>query len=270
MSENLLQKLKSGKNVYGTCIASTSPVWSKAVAGLALDFVFIDTEHIPIDRNELTFMCQVYNALGLNPIVRIPSPDPYLACMVRDAGAVGVLAPYIETVAQIREIVGATKYRPLKGERLRRILSGEEPPEPELQAYLNNFNAGSMCLVNIESVAAIENLDLLLSVPGLDAVIIGPHDLSVSLGLPEQYEHPEYQKTVTEIIRKSRAKGIHAGIHFPSDPNRQIRYMKEGANIVLHSTDVVLFSQKLREDIARIKDAAGELSISAEGEDLVI
>ncbi|NLB91847.1 MAG: aldolase, partial [Bacteroidales bacterium] len=150
------------------------------------------------------------------------------------------------------------------------ILSGEEPPEPELQAYLNNFNAGSMCLVNIESVAAIENLDLLLSVPGLDAVIIGPHDLSVSLGLPEQYEHPEYQKTVTEIIRKSRAKGIHAGIHFPSDPNRQIRYMKEGANIVLHSTDVVLFSQKLREDMARIKDAAGELSVSAEGEDLVI
>ena len=270
MSENLLQKLKNGKNVYGTCIASTSPVWSKAVAGLGLDFVFIDTEHIPIDRNELTFMCQVYSALGLNPIVRIPSPDPYLACMVRDSGAVGVLAPYVETVGQIREMVGATKYRPLKGERLRQILSGEKPPEPEFQAYLDNFNAGSMCLVNIESVAAIENLDLLLAVPGLDAVIIGPHDLSVSLGLPEQYEHPEYQKTVAEIIRKSRAKGIHAGIHFPSEPARLIMYMKEGANIVLHSTDVVLFSQKLREDMAQIKEAAGDISVSQKGEDLVI
>ncbi len=270
MSENLLQKLKNGKNVYGTCIASTSPIWSKAVAGLGLDFVFIDTEHIPIDRNELTFMCQVYHALGLNPVVRIPSPDPYLACMVRDAGAVGVLAPYVETVAQIREMVGATKYRPLKGERLARILSGENPPEPELQAYLENYNAGSMCLVNIESVAAIENLELLLAVPGLDAVIIGPHDLSVSLGLPEQYEHPEYQKTVAEIIRKCRAKGIHAGIHFPADPNRQIMYMKEGANIILHSTDVVLFSQKLKEDMAVIKAAAGDSPEISSGQELVI
>ncbi|HOI50548.1 MAG TPA: aldolase/citrate lyase family protein, partial [Prolixibacteraceae bacterium] len=122
MAETLLQKLKNGSNVYGTCIVSTSPIWSKAVAGAGLDFVFIDTEHIPVDRNEMTFLCQTYKALGLDPIVRIPSPDPYLACMAKDAGAVGVLAPYVETVAQIREMVGATKYRPLKGERLRQLL----------------------------------------------------------------------------------------------------------------------------------------------------
>ncbi len=270
MAETLLQKLKNGSNVYGTCIVSTSPIWSKAVAGAGLDFVFIDTEHIPVDRNEMTFLCQTYKALGLDPIVRIPSPDPYLACMAKDAGAVGVLAPYVETVAQIREMVGATKYRPLKGERLRQLLSGERPPEPELLAYLENYNAGSLCLVNIESVAAVRDLDLLLAVPGLDAVIIGPHDLSVSMGLPEQYEHPEYQKTVGDIIRRTRAHGVAAGIHFPADPARQIRYMKEGVNMVLHSSDLFLFSQKLAEDMTRIKTAAGDLSQLSFENDLVV
>ncbi len=155
-------------------------------------------------------MCQVYNALGLNPIVRIPSPDPlpclYGLCETRVLWC-GVLAPYIETVAQIREIVGATGTVRSKVSGPS-VFSGEEPPEPELQAYLNNFNAGSMCSVNIESVAAIENLDLLPLCSRTDAVIIvNLHDLSVSLGLPEQYEHPEYQKTVGRNHQKIPGKG---------------------------------------------------------------
>jgi len=270
MAENLFQKLKNGKNVYGTCIVSTSPIWSKVVAGSGLDFVFIDTEHIPIDRNELTFMCQTYKALGIDPIVRIPSPDPYLACMVKDAGAVGVIAPYIESVEQIKELVGATKYRPLKGERLHRVLSGKEQLEPELQNYLNNYNSGSLCIVNIESMAAVRDLDLLLSVPGLDAVIIGPHDLSINMGLPEQYEHPEYEKVVRDIIHRTRAKGLAAGIHFPGNPDRQIKWMKEGANIAMHSSDMFLFSQKLAEDMTKIKAATGDYLQKTEVSDLAI
>ncbi len=270
MSGKLLQKLQSGKNVYGTCIVSTSPIWSKSVVGAGLDYVFIDTEHIPIDRTEMTFMCQTYNALGIDTILRIPSPDPYLACMARDAGAVGVMAPYIETVSQIQDMIGATKLRPLKGEKLYQALSGEKNLEPELMAYLENYNKGSMCLINIESVAAVRDLDLLLDVSGLDAVIIGPHDLSVNMGLPEQYEHPKFQKTVSEIISKARAKGVSAGIHFPAVPERQIKYMKDGANIIMHSNDMFLFSQKLAEDMEKIKSAAGDLTKETGEIDLVI
>ena len=270
MTENLLQKIKNGKNVYGTCIVSTSPIWSKALKNSQLDFVFIDTEHIPIDRTELTFMCQTYSALGLTPIVRIPSPDPFQACMAKDAGAVGVIFPYVENSEQIRQLVGATKYRPLKGERLQNVLQGKEKLDPELIEYLENYNPGSMCIVNIESMAALENLDDLLDVPGLDAVIIGPHDLSVNMGFPEQYEHPEYEKVVLEIIQKARGKGIAAGIHFPENPDRQIKWMKEGVNIILHSSDLFLFSQKLNEDISKIKTAAGEDLKESTDSDLAI
>lgn len=270
MVKNLLEKLKNGENIYGTCILSTSPIWSKVVNGLGLDYVFLDTEHVPMDRTELTFLCQVYSAQGISPIVRIPSPDAYTACMVKDAGAIGVLAPYIESVEQIKQMVGATKYRPLKGERLQNVLNGKEILNPELKVYLENFNKGSLCLVNIESIAAVDNLDALLDVSGLDGIVIGPHDLSINIGLPEQYEHPDFEKVVKEIITKARSKNIAAGIHFPDKPERQIKWMKEGVNIVMHSSDKRLFSQKLMEDLSQIKNAAGDSLIQKDGDDFVI
>lgn len=270
MALDLKQKLNSGQNIYGTCILSTSPIWSKVVKGTGLDFVFLDTEHVPLDRTELTFLCQVYSAYGMSPIVRIPSPDPYAACMAKDAGAVGVLAPYMENIGQVKQMVGATKYRPLKGERLENMLNGKEELSPVLKSYLDNFNQDSLCLINIESTIAVQRLDALLSAPGLDGIVIGPHDLSINMGLPEQYDHPDFEKTVKEIIHKARAKGLAAGIHFPAHPEYQIKWVKEGANIVLHSSDMRLFSQKLSEDLSNIKKAVGDSHNLSTGSDLAI
>lgn len=267
---NLKSKLESGENIYGTCIVSTSPAWSKIVAGSGIDFVFIDTEHIPIDRNELTFMCQTYKSLQITPIVRIPEPNPFLACMAKDSGAVGVIAPYVETVKQVRDLVGATKYRPLKGRSLQEILEGKVKPSEKLLSYLNNYNTDSLSIINIESLAAIENLDHLLSVDGLDGIVIGPHDLSINTGYPEQYEHPEFEKWVREIILKTRKKGLAAGIHFPGNPKLQIKWMREGANIILHGSDMFLFGQKLAEDMKEIKTAAGAFTENINAQDLAI
>ncbi|WP_428656559.1 HpcH/HpaI aldolase family protein [Runella sp.] len=265
ITPTLLQKLKNGQNVYGTCITSTAPMWPAAIKRTGVDFVFIDTEHIPLDRAELAKMCQIFKALGITPIVRIPSPDPYLACQVIDGGALGVVAPYLESVAQIQDLVGATKFKPLKGEKMYNYLRGVEEMTPELKQYITNFNAATICIANIESVPAVERLDDLLSVPGLDAVFIGPHDLSVSLGLPEQYDHPEFEATVRTIIHKTRARGLAIGIHFSLEPERQIKWMKEGANIVVHSFDVALFVQRLQHDLSIIKQAAGDLPASDSG-----
>lgn len=256
--ESLNKKLHGNKTIYGTCIVSPSAIWPKAVKGAGLDFVFIDTEHIPLNRAQLTTMCQTYAALNLSPIVRIPSPDPYLACMAKDAGAIGVLAPYIENTEEVKQLVGATKLRPLKGFRLQNVLSGKEVLTPELEAYLSAYNQDSLCLINIESSAALNNIDSLLTVKGLDAVIIGPHDLSINLGLPEQYDHPVFEAAVQNIIKKARNKQIAAGIHFPKHPDQQIKWVKEGANIVLHSSDLFLFAEKLKADLKQIKQASGD------------
>lgn len=256
--DKLKEKLSSGQRVYGTCITANTPIWPDLVSGAQLDFVFIDTEHIPIDRSELAKMCRIYQAKGITPIVRIPKPDPYRASQVIDDGAIGVVAPYLENVAQIKELVGATKYRPLKGEKLDAILSKLDKPDPDLLSYLDQYNHGNLCIANIESVPAVERLDELLSVDGLDAVFIGPHDLSVNMGIPEQYDHPDFIATVRTIIQKAREYTLGVGIHFSLEPQRQIDWIKEGVNIIIHSSDMALFSRQLKADINTIQSAAGD------------
>ena len=103
----------------------------------------------------------------------------------------------------------------------------------------------------------MDNLDELLAVPGLDAVIIGPHDLSCSLGLPEEYYNPNFEKELQKIITKIRASGKGVGVHFSEGPDLQIKWAKAGVNIIMHSSDISLFGQALQQDIREIKTALG-------------
>ena len=266
----LLEKLQSGRNVYGTCITSTGAMWPAAIKKTGVDFVFIDTEHIPLARNEMAALCQQFRSLNITPIVRIPSPDAFLACQAIDAGALGVVAPYLESTDQIVELVGATKYRPLKGELLTKYLKGETEIPANVKEYVEKLNALNICIANIESVPAMEKLDEMLSVKGLDAVFIGPHDLSISLGIPEQYDSPVFEEAVKIIIHKARAHGLAIGIHFSLEPERQIQWMKEGANIVVHSFDVALFSQRLKHDLHFIKEAVGDITADPSNEEALV
>ncbi|MBM4031122.1 MAG: aldolase [Planctomycetes bacterium] len=268
----LVAALHAGKRVYGTCITAPSPRWPGVAKGLGLDFVFIDTEHVAQDRERVAWMCGAYRSLGIAPVVRIPEPDPYQACMVFDAGAEGVIAPYVETASQVRALAGAAKLRPLKGRRLadRLDVGGASLPrgarrprphsaglEPELERYLAERNAGSALIVNIESTPAIAALDDILAVPGLDAVLIGPHDLTCSLGIPEQYRHPRFDEAVRDIVRKARAAGVGAGIHYWFGTEQEISWAQDGLNLLIHSTDSVLFASALRADLATLKQALG-------------
>lgn len=255
---SLKYKLQQGQNIYGTCITAHTPNWPQSVAACGLDFVFIDTEHIPINRAELSYMCRTYRALQLTSIVRVPSPDPYRASQVIDDGAVGVVAPYLEQVDEIRQLVGATKYRPLKGQKLQQYLQAPEQIPASLKQYLRNYNEENLCIANIESMPAIEQLDALLQVDGLDAVFIGPHDLSLSMGIPEQYDHPEFMAVVKTIINKARQHTLGVGIHFSLTPERQAEWVKEGINMIIHSADCTLFQQKLKQDIEHIKNTVGD------------
>ncbi|NCO37979.1 MAG: aldolase [Armatimonadetes bacterium CG_4_10_14_3_um_filter_66_18] len=255
--QQLVEALHSGQHVYGTMIISPAPEWPAAVSQSGVDFVFIDTEHTALDRAQVSWMCRAYSALNIAPVVRIPSPDPFEACKVLDGGAGGVIAPYIETPEQVRALVGAVKYRPLKGKRLTDFLAGTADLEPELKDYLDQRNASSALVVNIESVPAMNALDDILAVPGLDAVLIGPHDLSCSLGLPEQYDHPPFKQAVTDILTRARAAGIGAGMHVTYEYGypHEIAWAKAGANLLVHSGDVMVLRYQMRREIEAIRAA---------------
>ena len=253
---DLIEKLHSGERVFGTLIVSPSPRWPDAVRQCGLDFVFIDTEHIALDRQQVSWMCQTYAALGLPPIVRIPSPDPFAATMALDGGAAGVIAPYIETAAQVQALRGAVKLRPIKGRKLQGLLKGDAP-EPDLAAYVALAAKNKLLVVNIESVPAIEALDEILAVPGLDAVLIGPHDLSCNLGMPEQYAREEFLAACETIFRKTRKAKVGAGIHYWGSAEEQARFLEMGANLLIHSADITLFQKHLRQELDAVKQLAG-------------
>ena len=252
---NLRERMMAGDTVFGTLIVSHSPRWPDVVRNCGLDFVFIDTEHIALDRSDLSWMCQTYKALGLPPLVRIPAPDPYAATMVLDGGAAGVVAPYVETVDQVQTLRGAVKCGPIKGRRLDQKLKGDSL-EPATEAYMAKGGASRVLIVNIESVPAIEALDDILTVPDLDGVLIGPHDLSCSLGVPEQYDHPDFLNACKTIFSKARKAGKGAGIHFWGSPDQQVRFLELGANMLVHSADISLFQKHLKAELNAIRQGA--------------
>ncbi len=256
--KELSAALRSGRRVYGTCLTSTAPHWLGIAGEIGLDFVFLDTEHTPIDRMTLSWLCRYYRAQNIAPIVRIPEPDPYQATSVLDGGANGIVAPYMETLEEVKALRGAVKLRPLKGERLARRLAGEEELEPELAHYIAARNEQNVLIVNIESVPAMERLDALLAVPGIDGVLIGPHDLSCSVGVPEQYGHPKFNEAVSTIIRKARAAGVGVGLHYSEDTEREVGWAKEGANFIVHSSDQHAARTALRKEIGILRKAMGD------------
>jgi staphyloferrin B biosynthesis citrate synthase len=268
--KELSQALRSGKRVYGTCAISTSPNWAGAIAGSGADFVFIDTEHTPIDRHQLAWMCGAYNALNCAPVVRIPEPDPYRACMVMDAGAMGVIAPYCETVEQVKALRGAVKWRPLKGKKLYDFLDGKEDLPPVTKEYLRSRNENRVMIVNVESVPALDALDDILAVPDIDALLVGPHDLSVNLGVPEQYDDSTFMDAISLIIHKARAANVGVGVHYSDGIEKHIGWAKEGVNFVVHSSDISIVRQTLIADFARFRQELGEAKVTAEGEEEVI
>jgi 2-keto-3-deoxy-L-rhamnonate aldolase RhmA len=254
----LRSALHAGDRVYGTCVVSPSPTWPAMIASTGLDFVFIDTEHIPLDRSQVSWMCQTYNALGLPPIVRIPSCDAALANMAIDGGARGIVSPYAESVAEIDVLRGAAKYRPLKGERLARVLSGEDELDEPTKSYIADMNANNLCLVNIESGAAIAKLDELVAVPDVDALLIGPHDLSISLDIPEDYGNPKFTDAIQKIIDAARGADLGVGFHFSFGIEHAQRWAEMGANLIIHSTDIFVVQQNLSADIATLRTALGD------------
>jgi len=256
--KELREALRAGRRLYGTLITSTSPKWLDTIASLSLDCVFIDTEHIPLDWHELGWMCHAFRGLGIAPIVRIPRPDPFEACRVLDMGARGIVAAYVESAEQVQLLRGAVKLRPLKGRKLERILSGQAELDREMVEYVRNYNQNHVLMVNIESVPGLEALDDILAVPGLDGVLLGPHDLSCSLGVPEQYDHPLFEQAVHQLITKARAKGLGAGAHFLPSIEHETKWAKVGLNLILHLADMTLFRRALNEDLTRLRKALGD------------
>ena len=255
--EELKARTRAGGIVYGTMLSvARNPRWAATIAGLGLDYVIIDSEHAPRDRGEIADLLAGLRGVDVVPIVRIPIPDSHYVTMALDAGAQGILAPYCETPDEVREVVGATKWRPLKGELVRRAVEQGEFPSDASREYLANRNRNSVCIIGIESVPAMEALDDIVAIEGVDAIFVGPNDLSISLGVPDQYDHPDYEAALRTIIATCRARKLPVLIHHQTAELTQ-KWLREGARFVLHCTETRAVHNAFRADFTAIR-AVGE------------
>ena len=248
--------LKSGGRVFGTMISiARNPKWIPILDSVGLDYVVIDTEHNYRSRGELGDFLMMMNTSGVVPIVRIPIPDAHYVTMAMDAGAQGVLAPYCETVDQVKEVVAAAKWRPLKGEAVDRVVATGEHVSDATRAYLENRNKNSIAIIGIESVAAVENLEKMLQVPGIDGIFVGPNDMSISLGIPDQYDQKIYQDMVKKVIDMSEAHGIATLVH-QQTPDLSTYWISQGARFILHGTDRRALTEGFKSDFGALRDFA--------------
>ena len=255
----LKDRVQNGGIVYGTMISlGRNPRWGSAFSNFGIDYAIIDTEHSPRGRTDVADFIAAFSFSGVVPIVRIPIPDSHYVTMALDAGAQGILAPYCETVAEAKEVVGAAKWRPLKGELLRKAVDSGEFPSQATKEYLEARNLNNVCIVGIESVPAIENLENILKVGGIDAIFVGPNDLSITLGIPDQYDHPDYEAALREIISKCQAAGVPTLIHHQT-VELTTKWLQEGARFVLYSSDARSMHNAYRDEFGAIKAAGAEL-----------
>ncbi|MBC8450004.1 MAG: aldolase [Chloroflexi bacterium] len=256
----LRQALASGQRVYGICLEGYGqPRWPALFARLGLDFVFLDNEHTPLGRETCAWAAQAYAAHGIAPLLRIPEPSSTYAAMALDLGAHGVIVPYVESTDQVRRLVGAVKYRPLKGAALHAALGEGEFPSPETATYLQTLNEDSVLIIMIESPAGVANLPDLLTIEGVDGVLIGPHDFSVSHGMPEDFDHPTFEWALRRVIRLCQEKSVGVGVHhIAGSLERERRWIEWGCNFVVHKSDTAFIAEGLCHELLPLKHSLGD------------
>ncbi|MHB1004404.1 MAG: HpcH/HpaI aldolase family protein [Chloroflexota bacterium] len=201
------ERLKAGKTCVGVSLTFPSPAVVELCAYAGFHFVRIDCEHGPMDPVTAEHMIRAAEAAGITPLVRPPANLPHETLRLLDAGAMGVLAPGIETKEDAERAARSVRYYPegqrgLAGGRWAHF--GSAGPLPEL---VKQENDAMLLMALIESGQGVENLDEIIAVSGVDVIAIGPNDLSQSLGFPAQTSNPVVQQHINTIIDKALAAG---------------------------------------------------------------
>ena len=252
------EKLHNGERTYGMHIASLmNPVAATmAAAKMEMDFAFICTEHMPIDRTEVSRLCHLYSAHGVSPIVRVPCPDAAAIGMVLDAGAEGIVVPYVETVDEVKMASAAIRYRPLKGKLLKDALTDPSKLPEETHTFLKGFNQNNYLIIGVESVPAMESLEELITCAEVDGVFLGPHDITTSMGIPEDYANPRFLDAVEDVILRCRKHSVGVGLHTQllSLEDRTLkRFLNAGMNWILNGADITVMLDAMNAQLRTLR-----------------
>ena len=240
--------MRRGEPSIGSWMSMAHPSIAEILAMAGYDWIVIETEHTAIDVSEVLRLIIAIEQRGSVALVRLAWNDPIQAKAVLDSGAAGVLVPMVNTKADAELAVSMTKYPPLGSRGVG--LARAQGYGINFNTYVTNANADTLLLVQIEHREAVENIEQILSVTGIDGVFIGPYDLSLSLGIPGNLNHPDILAAKQKVLTATLAHGLIAGMHFvqpqtaASDCQKAI---SEGYRFIALGTDILFLGDSARD-----------------------
>lgn len=229
----------------GLWVSSGEAAMTEAVATADFDWLVLDGEHAPNDLRSLRDQLMVVEPAAAHAVVRIPIGEAWMVKQVLDAGAQTVLVPMVDTAEQATEMARAMRYPP-EGIRGMGASGGRVSHFGKIADYVATANDQVCLLVQAESRAALDNLDDILTVDGVDGVFIGPADLSADMGYPGNAGAPEVQEAIAATIKKIAASDKAAGI-LVQDLGAAQKYLDMGATFVAVGIDTVIFAKTIRQ-----------------------
>ena len=209
--ESLRQQWRDGKSTLGGWLSSESSAVAEAMALAGFDYVCVDMQHGVSDYTSAVRQIQAILAVDATPIVRVPWNDPGIIGKMLDAGALGVIVPMVNSVAEARAVVAACRYAPNGSRSFGPVLAAPRVAGNYMQWAQDNIAVIPM----IETAQAVDDLDAILDVEGIDAVYVGPSDLSLTYGLPPVNNggNPQFDAALAKIVEACDKRGIVAGMH---------------------------------------------------------
>ena len=250
--------LQAGPAVIGSWINSDSPVVAELMAHAGFDYLCVDAEHSAVDvpQTQRLFQAIAAGRPECHPLVRLHGVDYALVKRYLDAGAHGVIAPLIRCREQVELLIEAVKYPPqgLRGVGFCRA----NRYGLDVAEHFREANDQIAVVLQIEHIDAVERIDDLLSVDGVDAVFIGPYDLTTSMGITARFDHPDYLVARDRILEACRRHGVTAGIHVTlPDPHAVAQRIAEGYGLIAYSLDITFLTTACARGLAAIRDATG-------------
>jgi len=229
----------------------------KLLAAVGFDYLFVDTEHGGFSLETVQDIVVASNESGITPFVRVGELHYSLVTRVLDVGAQGVIFPRVESAALLEEAIGWMKYPP-HGTRgfgfMAPQVNYEQLSLPEIMEHLNSE---TMVIVQFETGLSMKNCDELLAVPGIDVAMVGPTDLSISLGVPGEFEHPKILDAVGRFVEACERNKVVPGIHC-RNAELAMPWLRRGMRFLGCGSEHGMMLDKARETMASVRTAVSE------------
>lgn len=257
----LKARLAACELTIGSWITLAHPSIAEIMGRVGFDWIVIDAEHSVIGVDEVQRLIQALDAVGCPAIVRLTSNNADQIKRAMDAGATGVMVPLVRSAQDVRDAVAAVYYPPrgVRGVGLARA----QGYGAGFHSYLRWLDENAVVVAMIEHVDAVERIDAILAVDHLDAFIVGPYDLSASMGMPGQIDHPRVQDALRAVLAAGQRARKPGGIHVVEpEPERIGRHIAAGFRFLGYSLDIRTLDALLRRDLGGIRAAAARHAVA--------